>query len=523
MVKNSRVVVFGALFLLASHLWSQEINYDTAWTYIYNGGFTYDGWAIEDNLKDVKVTPDGKTICVGSTRDTNYVGQILLLIFNRDGSLNTKKTYRRTQGVGVTIARNGDLLIGGAYLGPHFLRTYPDGTPKWNFTYYDTVKFKDILAQTAYTNEIVETADGRIIGAVGDPFPDNNNRPLNNYAGIIELDSNGTFKRAREWVNVPSQRLGAFSIVADHLNNFFIGGNEAVSWLDSKVIPLTHNAFNFNLPGVGTEQAQVRRLGRLRNNRIIAVGQAYEEDCWKKYQRLYYDGWWATLTAGGSASNWHTHGYSGKNDIIWDFDQLVNGNLIFIGRSGLGEGIWAFVTDSTGSKVLWDQQLLIPSPTERNGRNAYPYAVAASPDSGFTVVGLYPQAPELGGENAFVAHFKPAPVTAVGRGGLGRGLSIHHTKQGGNLLFRLQDKSGQVPSVPAVPVMSSQVQTGMSFEVYNMHGKVVYRQRDLSKAQLSSGIQVPMQNQTSGLYLYRLHGGEDDVKGVEGRGAVLWF
>lgn len=49
------------------------VNYDTAWTYIYNGGIENDGSPIPDDFYDVKAFPDGTTYCVGSTADSTLV------------------------------------------------------------------------------------------------------------------------------------------------------------------------------------------------------------------------------------------------------------------------------------------------------------------------------------------------------------------------------------------------------------------------------------------------------------------
>jgi hypothetical protein len=52
---------------------ASQVNYDTAWTFVYDGGKANSGRNINDYLYDVKVSPDGYTFCIGETRDTSEV------------------------------------------------------------------------------------------------------------------------------------------------------------------------------------------------------------------------------------------------------------------------------------------------------------------------------------------------------------------------------------------------------------------------------------------------------------------
>ncbi len=38
---------------------SAQVNYDTAWTFVYDGGRDAGGYAINDDLRDVKVLTNG--------------------------------------------------------------------------------------------------------------------------------------------------------------------------------------------------------------------------------------------------------------------------------------------------------------------------------------------------------------------------------------------------------------------------------------------------------------------------------
>jgi len=145
------------------------------------------------------------------------------------------------------------------------------------------------------------------------------------------------------------------------------------------------------------------------------MGKAYEANCWVDYEKLYYDGWWSPISyESGLNSNWDTAGKQGANDILYDFTQLNNGNLVFVGNNGNSTvgGVWVVVTDSTGKKNYWEKQFCRPYLTA-DGRALDPYSVCATPDSGFTVVGLYSCSDANGGQNAFAMHFVSASGTSV--------------------------------------------------------------------------------------------------------------
>lgn len=88
---------------------------------------------------------------------------------------------------------------------------------------------------------------------------------------------------------------------------------------------------------------------------------------------------------------------------------------MFVGRKAVLDqvgGVWVFVTDSSGSTVLWEKQLPLPYQSN-DGLGAVPNAVAATLDSGFTVVGKNQFPDSLGGIDAFVAHFVPEGASAA--------------------------------------------------------------------------------------------------------------
>jgi hypothetical protein len=147
------------------------------------------------------------------------------------------------------------------------------------------------------------------------------------------------------------------------------------------------------------------------------AGQTYEGNCWTNFKQLYFDAWWSPVSLlDGTNTTWDTAGFQGGNDQIYDFTQLNNGNLIFVGSrySGPG-GIWTFVTDSSGKNVLWEKQTPVPYKADL-GTSARAYSVCATPDGGFTVAGELILSDALGGHNAMAAHFVPKPLAGVTRG-----------------------------------------------------------------------------------------------------------
>jgi hypothetical protein len=49
---------------------STTVNYDTAWTFVYDGGKDKGGRVMSDNLRDVKSYPDGSSVCSGYSIDS---------------------------------------------------------------------------------------------------------------------------------------------------------------------------------------------------------------------------------------------------------------------------------------------------------------------------------------------------------------------------------------------------------------------------------------------------------------------
>jgi hypothetical protein len=398
---------------------SGTVNYDTAWTYMYHGGKTARGKGVYDNLRDIRILPGGEALCLGQTGDSNSVAKALLIKLSADGKEVQKKIYgmpERLDGTSFLIASNGDYVFGGDRFGaPVLVRLDSAFNLKWSTWYYDSVANRNILARGASINAILETDAGRLVTVAGDFFPDNNGQNLGNYAAFLEFDAAGAVKRTNEWLDVTGFEVAGWSLARSPIGGYLIGGNQASFYVDSTGNLQTKNQYSFSLPGVGSEVNNVTRVRNLRDGRAIVIGQSYEEDCWTKYQRLYFDAWWSTATGTGSAGARHTAGVSGANDVVYDVTQLLDGNLAFVGKKQSFDqisGVWAFVTDSSGSEVLWEKQIRLPYQSE-DGAAAGPNTVVATPDSGFTVVGRNQFPDSLGGMDAFVAHFVPKAGSAT--------------------------------------------------------------------------------------------------------------
>lgn len=238
----------------------------------------------------------------------------------------------------------------------------------------------------------------------------------------------------------------------------------------------------------------------LRNGSLMVAGQAYEGNCWTKYNALYRDAWWSPISyAYGTNESWDTLGQQGGDDNIYDFTQLVDGNIVFVGKksstAGLG-GVWAFVTDSTGKSVLWEQQVNIPRGTT-DGRAPKPLAVCANPDSGFTVAGEYACNDENGAMNAFVARFVPSAPANISRTGANnkRSADVNYTISGNRIIF----KSGYFAS------------RMVKLQMFNASGKMV---AEVSRKDTDAGsITLDCQRFARGVYYYKLNFGNGPVSG----------
>lgn len=423
------------------------VNFDTAWTYVYDGGKLHDSSAIDDLFSDVAVMADGSCYFVGSTKDSaNWRWGMLVKLDANGKKLWLKRFARSGSAQSIVIARNRDLLIGGERgLAPFIMRADTAGNLRWSTWYFDSVRNANRLLRNATVNCLRETGRGTIICAAGDAYPDNFGLPLKNYAAYLELDSAGKMKNWGESLDMAGYDVGGFDIEETKTGNYLLSGNQNIFYMDSTGAVIWQKKYGFSLTGVGTEINNINRAKMLRDGSLMVMGQAYEGNCWTRYKTLYYDAWWSPISySSGTNATWDTAGKQGGDDVLYDFTQLIDGKLLFVGVKASTEGgVWTVVTDSTGKLMLWEKQFQVPYKTE-DGRAARALSVRATKDSGFTVAGQYPCLPANGGLNAFAAHFVLAGPAAIGRGEpaasrLAKPASCRFS--GRNLVFRCENRA----------------------------------------------------------------------------------
>lgn len=479
------------------------VEYDTAWTFVYDGGKRKTGGPISDNFRDIKIYPNGDALAVGETRDSNFLEHALVVKLSAEGKVLAKQLQGSKQGTGagsLVITSSGDVVIGGyRYVEPWLLRLDSELNVKHSTWLYDSVGSRTILAQSAMINSVIEVAEGGIVAAAGDAFPDNEGQTLRNYAAFLEFDSSGARQRASQWKDPTGYEIAGWSIAKRESGGYLLGGKQAVLALDAGGSGSAMD-YRFSLPGVGTVVNNVFRVRNLRNGKTIVAGQSYEEDCWTKYQRLSYDAWWSPLSSSGNDDARYVAGVSGAQDVIYDATQLVDGNLVFVGRKtgfdGVG-GVWALVTDSTGKTLLWEKQVRIPY-RSNDGIAATPWAVAAAPDSGFTVAGILRVPDSLGAQNAFAAHFRPKPTSTV----------------------LLRNSAGTVR-----PVRPGELAISLAFpkagvamlKVFDSRGRLVAERRDVIARPGMGTMTIDISQQKAGIHFWKI-----DAPGVRQSGKFLF-
>jgi hypothetical protein len=83
------LVALGLFLTAGQAISANTAYYDTAWTYVYDGGKAKNGRVIGDNFSDLKILPNGDAICVGDTRDTAWIQSVLIIQLSTSG--NAKK------------------------------------------------------------------------------------------------------------------------------------------------------------------------------------------------------------------------------------------------------------------------------------------------------------------------------------------------------------------------------------------------------------------------------------------------
>jgi hypothetical protein len=424
------------------------VNFDTAWTFSYDGERdSVTGNMAQDIFRGIAVTENGSAYCAG---EGNGISQVIkldsrgkMLFKKMITTNNTIRTYYNAHTLhSICLAKNGDVIVGGERFGsPWILRLDTLGNIKWSTWYYDSLDgvLGSKLLGNGVVNSVCETSWGKIVCAGGDEYPYNGGSGLNNYAFFMEFYSSGKTTLPGEWRNETGYTIGGFSIVEASNEQMLIAGNMTVICLDSSITEKWKSGYSTTLEGVGTVTNKVNRVKRLRDGRMMIAGEAYEGNCWTRFKKLYLDAWWAPINIGGGGrTSWDTAGIQGKDDALYDFIQLKSGNIAFTGvkQTSPDSGIWVFVTDSTGKNLLWEKQYDFPGKDSAGFRfnNMFPYAIAATPDSGFTVVGYKNGA----GDNydAIAMHFVPMPSTrAAETASAKRAATLQYRTVGKSIIF----------------------------------------------------------------------------------------
>ncbi len=450
------------LFICSRPCAAMTANFDTAWTFTYDGGVDSRNDPIFDVFKQAIILPSGDLICVGSTDDSSGIANVLIEKLSQKGKLLLKKQFSfrgNCKGASIIQSINGEFFVGGVRFGsPLLLRLDSQLNLKSNYWYYDSIADRSKLLQGATLQSLVQTTDGRIIAVGGDAFPYGSGSTLNNYAVWMEFDSLGApINRVREWSDSPGFEIAGWSLLETASGGFLMGGNQATGIITNVGDRAGLFKYSFSLKGVGTEMNQVSRVRKLRNGKLIVVGQAYEEDCWTKYQRLSYDAWWSFISEAGSNDSWNTAGLSGSDDALFDATQLTDNRIAFLGLKGTvpDSGLWVFVTDSTAKTIQWEKQFDLPAIAGGVTRNNLdPYTIAATPDSGFIVVGKENTTKQ--GENAFAIKFVPKPMPVSNLPSRENMKQIHPFNSGslsfeiwrtGKVVFREYDLHGRLIQV----------------------------------------------------------------------------
>jgi hypothetical protein len=487
----------------ATLLNAESINFDTAWTFIYDGGVaTKNGvvYSIKDVFYDAIVLDDGTSYCAGTTADSNNSSGTFLVKLDLNGKLLWKKILNKYGSCRSIInAENGDLIIGGERgYNPLVMRLDTAGNIKWSSWYYDSTKNKSKLLRSATVNALIETSRGTIACAAGDEYPDNSGLAFNNYSVFLELDSTGKVFNGNEFNNESGYQMGGFSISEGTKKYLLMAGNQTVIYLDSNGNDIWKKQYTMMLDGVGSVVNTVSSVKVLRDGTPMVIGQAYEGNCWTRYATLYKDAWWSPIAyAYGTNDAWDTLGRQGGDDKIYDFAQLNNGNIVFVGKkSSTGDlgGVWSFVTDSTGKNVLWEKQTNIVY-RSTDGRQPRPMSVCASPDGGFTVVGDYACTDSLGGVNAFAAHYvvKP-PISNLKMLINSRTDQIaQHSTQGSKIVFTTEHSSNNATNLC----------------IFNASGKMLE-----TVSVTGNTIEWDSTPYGKGVYFYRIVSGKDSYSGT---------
>jgi hypothetical protein len=92
LILDSRFLICIFISFIAIHFSSTiaAVNYDTAWTFLYDGGKQTIGMAIADNFYDVKSLKNGSCACVGLSGESSNSGQSLMIKLDINGKYEVR-------------------------------------------------------------------------------------------------------------------------------------------------------------------------------------------------------------------------------------------------------------------------------------------------------------------------------------------------------------------------------------------------------------------------------------------------
>ena len=180
----------------------------------------------------------------------------------------------------------------------------------------------------------------------------------------------------------------------------------------------------------------------------------------------------------------------GGSDGLYDFCQLNDGKIAFVGNKAFSQdgGLWVFVTDSTGKKIVWEKKYNLPGVDEKGFllNTITPLSLCSTPDGGFTVVGT--NNTYGGNYNACAFHFVPKPVETATKQTilLKKSEKVRALQTGNNVVFKFVN----------TPAASHEL------IVYNAAGRIVVRLISVNKA--STSIVWDCSGAGKGPYLYKV-------------------
>ena len=146
-----------------------------------------------------------------------------------------------------------------------------------------------------------------------------------------------------------------------------MSGNKATQEVSISSTTLWSHTYTADVTNYGTYDNSVTKAKTLRDCSVMVAGESYEPTAWQS--NIQTCAWWSLIDIFNSGAEL-SHDTAGlkhnSGDAIYDFAQLDNGDIVFIGLKGFGmyntldTGLWIIVTDSSGSTQKCQRQFDIP-------------------------------------------------------------------------------------------------------------------------------------------------------------------